>query len=74
MEHANLLAVLDWARRQCADLGLQLCCVLARFWECRGLVNEGREWFEDLLTVPTEDERLRATALARCWLARLASA
>ena len=65
VEHANLLAALDWARGRCADLGLQLCCALARFWERRGLVNEGREWFEDLLTVATEDERLRATALAR---------
>jgi predicted ATPase/DNA-binding CsgD family transcriptional regulator len=64
-EEANLVSALEWARRQRWDLGLQLGAALARFWELRGRVNDGRARLEDLLTSDTPNRRLRATVLSR---------
>ncbi len=71
LDQPNLHGALDWARRRRTDLGLLLCSALARFWELRGRVNEGRDWFEHMLGAADEmDDCGRATALAR--VARLA--
>jgi predicted ATPase/DNA-binding CsgD family transcriptional regulator len=64
-EEGNLLAALDWARARRPELALGLCAALARFWELRGRVNDGRAWLDQMLAVETPDRRLRATALAR---------
>jgi predicted ATPase/DNA-binding SARP family transcriptional activator len=49
-EHANLVAVLRWARQTGnSDLGLVLAATLWRFWSLRGHFAEGRQWLEDLL-------------------------
>jgi predicted ATPase/DNA-binding CsgD family transcriptional regulator len=78
----NFRVALEWTRRRRADLGLRLCAALARCWELRGRVNEGRDRFEQMLgahdyaPVDVDDDTAdacaagRATALARA--ARLA--
>jgi predicted ATPase/DNA-binding CsgD family transcriptional regulator len=64
-EEANLVSALEWARRERDELGLELGAALARFWELRGRVNDGRAWLDDLLTIDTPNRRLRATVLSR---------
>jgi len=46
----NLRAALDWAR-ECGDVerGLELCVALARYWEMRGQLSEGRAWLDEFL-------------------------
>jgi predicted ATPase/DNA-binding CsgD family transcriptional regulator len=67
-DDGNFRAALDFARSQPDDLGLRLCTALAGAWALRRRVNEGRSWFDEMLSVdPPEpsDRRLRASALSR---------
>ncbi len=61
----NLRAALGWARdRGEAVLGLQLAVSLARFWESRSYLTEGRVWLDQLLRrAGVEDRGLRVRAL-----------
>ncbi len=61
----NLRAALDWAR-ECGDVecGLELCVALARYWEMRGQLSEGRAWLDEFLArAGRASATLRATAL-----------
>ena len=69
-DDGNLLAALEWARAERSEVGLRLACALARYWESRGRVREGRGWLDALLEVDGGDRALRASGLARS--ARLA--
>jgi len=44
-EHANLLAALTWAAEYELETALKLSNALGWFWEKRGYLAEGREWF-----------------------------
>ncbi|WP_170284966.1 AfsR/SARP family transcriptional regulator [Kribbella amoyensis] len=63
-ESANLLAAANWARTRPNDLDLRLCTALAYFWEQRGRINGARARLEECLGRGTDDQRLRAVALA----------
>ncbi len=71
-EHANVQAVLAWARKVGeTSLGVKLSAALVRFWQTRGYLTEGRWWLETLLndagSLPME---MRAKALNDVgWLA-----
>ncbi len=61
----NLRAALDCARED-ADIarGLELCVALARYWEMRGQLSEGRAWLDEFLArAGGASAALRATAL-----------
>lgn len=63
-EHENLRAALEWATQSNQEgIGLRLAVALARFWEIRGDLTEGRAWLERLARQQTGDPSLRATAL-----------
>jgi predicted ATPase/class 3 adenylate cyclase len=52
-EHGNLRAALSWAiEHGQVETGLRLGSALWRFWQMRGLLREGAEWFEKLLAMP----------------------
>jgi predicted ATPase/DNA-binding SARP family transcriptional activator len=54
-EHANLSAVLRWAKRtEHTDMGLLIAGRMWRFWQLRGHFTEGRLWLEDLLALEGE--------------------
>jgi predicted ATPase len=46
VEHANLLAALAWAAEHDPESALKLSNALGWFWERRGYLAEGREWFK----------------------------
>ncbi len=53
-DHDNFRAALAWAvETRDADLGMRLGFALWRFWQQRGHLQEGREWFDRLLELPT---------------------
>jgi predicted ATPase/DNA-binding CsgD family transcriptional regulator len=60
----NLLAAMDWARRQPADLELRLAAASGQYFAYGGRVNDGLRRLEEALTKGTEDRRLHAEALA----------
>jgi DNA-binding CsgD family transcriptional regulator/tetratricopeptide (TPR) repeat protein len=60
---ANLLAALEWARRQPCDLGLRLGAALGDYFVHSGRVNDGRRWLDEALATGTDDPRLRSWAL-----------
>jgi predicted ATPase/Tfp pilus assembly protein PilF len=45
-EHANLLAALAWAAEHDPESALKLSNALGWFWEFRGYLAQGREWFK----------------------------
>jgi predicted ATPase/Tfp pilus assembly protein PilF/DNA-binding XRE family transcriptional regulator len=54
-EHDNLRAVLRWAiARGEPEVGLRVAATVARFWEVRGYLTEGRGWLQTLLARPEE--------------------
>jgi predicted ATPase/class 3 adenylate cyclase len=54
-EHDNLRAALRWSvERDRREIGLRLATAVWRFWQRRGHLREGREWFERLL--PADDQ------------------
>jgi non-specific serine/threonine protein kinase len=68
-EHDNLRAALEWSRGAPDGdglVGLRLAGALARFWETRGYLREGRQHLSDALALPGADAPTeeRATALA----------
>src|SRR5262249_29555224 len=49
-EHENLRAALNWSLAEAeSKASLRLCVALRHFWELRGYVSEGQEWFERAL-------------------------
>ena len=73
LEHANLLAALAWAAENEPESALKLSNALGWFWECRGYLAEGREWFKRTIAqspatlVDLQGEaHVRAGRLA-CW-------
>lgn len=75
-EYDNLRAVLQWARDgRDQKLGLQLGGALRKYWQRRGLYNEGRAWLAELLALTahaTDPAVLAARARAlnvAAWLA-----
>ncbi|MGV3723413.1 MAG: ATP-binding protein, partial [Actinomycetota bacterium] len=52
----NLRAALDHTREADPDLGLGLAGGLARFWQVRGHVIEGREWLSSLFSARQRQE------------------
>jgi predicted ATPase/class 3 adenylate cyclase len=62
-DHDNLRAALSWAiELDNAELGLRLGYALWRFWQQRGHLGEGREWFDRLLALPSASARTSARA------------
>jgi predicted ATPase/predicted Ser/Thr protein kinase len=75
LEHANLLAALAWAAANEPESALKLSNALGWFWERRGYLAEGREWFKKTIAqspatlVDLQGEaHVRAGRLA-CWQA-----
>jgi non-specific serine/threonine protein kinase len=65
-EHDNLRAALAWSLaegRQGEERGLRLAGALARFWDLRGHVSEGRQWLSRLLAAGKAATIVRAKAL-----------
>jgi predicted ATPase/class 3 adenylate cyclase len=62
-DHDNFRAALRWAiETDAGELGLRLGFALWRFWQQRGHLREGREWFDRLLTLPSAGEPTAARA------------
>jgi predicted ATPase/DNA-binding CsgD family transcriptional regulator len=59
----NLLAALEWARRQPSDLGLRLGATLGDYFVHDGQLNAARRWLDEALAKGTDDPRLRSWAL-----------
>ncbi len=72
-EYANLLAALAWAAENDPESALKLANALGWFWEFRGYLAQGREWFRRIIAhSPVELESLRGEAYVRegrlaCW-------
>ena len=72
-EHANLLAALAWAAEHEPEAALKLSNALGWFWEKRGSLAEGREWFmRTIAQSPATLADLRGEAYVRagrlaCW-------
>ncbi len=50
LEHDNLRAALGWASQtRNWEIGLRIASALARFWDLRGYLSEGRYWLDCLL-------------------------
>jgi predicted ATPase/class 3 adenylate cyclase len=63
VDHDNMRAALAWAiELDDADVGLPLGYALWRFWQQRGHLAEGREWFDRLLALPSASARTSARA------------
>lgn len=52
IELDNIRAALEWSLEGQAETGLLLTCVLLRFWDERGHIQEGDEWLGRFLTQP----------------------
>ena len=74
-DHDNLRAILGWCRggQVASDLGLQLAGTLAWLWHFGGLVGEGREWLDSMLSLPGRSTQTVARACALTAAARLAT-
>ncbi|MGH2375703.1 MAG: ATP-binding protein [bacterium] len=78
VEHDNLRAALQWSQESgdrvpsTAKTGLRLAISMARFWEVRGFLREGREHLEALLTLPANGAPSAERATALNWRGRLA--
>jgi predicted ATPase/DNA-binding CsgD family transcriptional regulator len=58
-DHANLRAALDWyfePDAQTLEQGLRLTGALRRFWESRGYVGEGSQWFARALAAAADGD------------------
>src|SRR5258708_4585731 len=72
-EHANLLAALAWAAEHGPEAALKLSNALGWFWEKRGSLAEGREWFmRTIAQSPATLADIRGEAYVRagrlaCW-------
>jgi predicted ATPase/class 3 adenylate cyclase len=62
-DHDNFRVALAWAiETDAGALGLRLGFALWRFWQQRGHLREGREWFDRLLALPSAADRTAARA------------
>jgi predicted ATPase/class 3 adenylate cyclase len=62
-DHDNFRAALGWTlETDAAELGLRLGFALWRFWQQRGHLAEGRDWFDRVLALPTAAARTAARA------------
>jgi predicted ATPase len=73
-DHDNFRAALEWFKsaEDGAEAGLRLACALARFWDVRGYLSEGRRHLEDMLARDggTADASAPTRALAAAgWMA-----
>src|SRR5262249_25431529 len=48
-DHGNMRAALNWAAKTDVQIGLRLAGALSRFWELRGLWQEGRKWLAEMV-------------------------
>jgi predicted ATPase len=61
IDHDNFRAALTWAiEAGDADVGLRLGFALWRFWQQRGHLREGADWFARLLAIPGAERRTAA--------------
>jgi predicted ATPase/class 3 adenylate cyclase len=64
-EHANIRAALRWAIAEGqAERALEAAGALWRFWQQRGHLAEGRNWFDELLAMPSGQGHTAARAKA----------
>jgi predicted ATPase/class 3 adenylate cyclase len=64
-EHPNIRAALRWAiEEEEADRAQEAAGALWRFWQQRGYLAEGRQWFEEVLALPSGQGRTSARAKA----------
>jgi predicted ATPase/class 3 adenylate cyclase len=62
-DHDNFRAALAWMiETDSGEIGLRLGFSLWRFWQQRGHLREGREWFDRLLALPSAAARTAARA------------
>jgi predicted ATPase/class 3 adenylate cyclase len=62
-DHDNARAALAWAiDADNAEIGFRLAYALWRFWQQRGHLREGRDWFERILAMPSAAERTAGRA------------
>jgi predicted ATPase/class 3 adenylate cyclase len=53
-DHDNFRAALAWAvKSDAGDLAMRLGFALWRFWQQRGHLREGRDWFDRILALPS---------------------
>ncbi len=63
-DHDNVRAALHWCMRNDGETGQLIAGALWRYWLIRGHFDEGREWFEKLVTEhPATSLKARARAL-----------
>jgi len=64
-EHDNLRAALRWSvDHNEREIGLRQLTAVWRFWQLRGHLREGREWFERLMPAANEGATVDAGVLA----------
>lgn len=63
-EAGNLRAALTWSVAHDGELASRLAAALARFWEVRGYLVEGRAWMERVLAAQEGPPALRAKVLS----------
>ncbi|MDP9271808.1 MAG: adenylate/guanylate cyclase domain-containing protein [Chloroflexota bacterium] len=64
-EHDNLRAALRWAvDHDERDFGLRLATALWRFWQLRGHIQEGRQWFDRLMPAVGDEGTVDPSVLA----------
>ena len=73
LEHDNLRAALDWAiGGDRGEIAARLGSALWRFWYARGHLDEGRRWLDQLLSLPSSQERSTPRARAHTALGGIA--
>jgi predicted ATPase/class 3 adenylate cyclase len=63
IEHDNLRAAIGWALAEEPETALRLTAALARFWDIRGHIAEGKAWLERALAATNDDAVARAKAI-----------
>jgi tetratricopeptide (TPR) repeat protein len=62
-EHDNLRSAIAWFLADEPEAALRLTAALARFWDIRGHIAEGKAWLERALAATGDDAVARAKAL-----------
>ncbi len=63
--HDNVRAGLEWSiELDQAEVGLRIVAAVWRFWQYRGHLAEGRRWAEQVLALPSAQDRTRPRARA----------
>lgn len=71
-DEGNLLAAGGWARRHDPQLSVDLAIDLARYWECRGRVDDARRRLQGALDLAGDELTPQRLAVARSRLGLLA--